>query len=107
MAGAWGPPGGARDSHETELESEPSARPRRKCGLDPAGVRVHGVFTDDHGGWSYRTVLANAGGLLAAAAISEETREVAWVPVEAVELAEVASGICRAMGPHCGRHSCR
>lgn len=81
--GAWGPPGGARDSHETELHAA-LREATEECGLDPAGVRVHAVLKDDHEGWSYRTVLANAPGLLAAAAISEETREVAWVPVEAV-----------------------
>jgi 8-oxo-dGTP diphosphatase len=81
--GAWGPPGGARDSHETEL-SAALREAAEECGLDPAGVTVHGVLSDDHGGWNYRTVLANASRLLAAAAISEETREVAWVPVEAV-----------------------
>ena len=81
--GAWGPPGGARDSHETELHAA-LREATEECGLDPAGVQVHGVLKDDHEGWSYRTVLANAPGLLAAGAISEETREVAWVPVEAV-----------------------
>ena len=46
---------------------------------------MHGVLSDDHGGWTYQTVLANAAVPLAAAAVSEETSEVAWVPVPEVE----------------------
>jgi 8-oxo-dGTP diphosphatase len=81
--GAWGPPGGARDSHETDL-SAALREAEEECALDPAEVVVHGVLTDDHGGWTYRTVLANAPVPLAAFAVSEETREVAWVPVDDV-----------------------
>ncbi len=81
--GAWGPPGGARDSHESELRAA-LREASEECGLDPAGVTVHAVLSDDHGGWCYRTVLASASRPLAAAAVSEETKEVAWVPVEAV-----------------------
>src|SRR5262249_4425821 len=57
----------------------------RSAPPDRPPARVHGVLTDDRGGWTYQTVLANAAAPLAAAAISEETREVAWVPVSDVE----------------------
>jgi len=56
-----------------------------ECAIDPRSVRVHGVVTDDHGGWTYQTVLASAAAPLAAAAVSQETSEVAWVPVAEVE----------------------
>jgi len=82
--GAWGPPGGARDSHESGVRAA-LREAIEECAIDPRPVRVHGVLTDDHGGWTYQTVLANAAAPLAAAAISEETREVAWVPVSDVE----------------------
>jgi 8-oxo-dGTP diphosphatase len=81
--GAWGPPGGARDSHETELHTA-LREAEEECALDPDAVTVHGVWRDDHGGWTYRTVLANAPAPLAAFPVSEETREVAWVPVDDV-----------------------
>ncbi len=81
--GAWGPPGGARDSHESELHAA-LREAAEECALDPASVTVHGVLTDDHGGWTYQTVLANAPRLVRALAVSEETKEVAWVPVGAV-----------------------
>src|SRR5262249_27168317 len=82
--GSWGPPGGARDSHESGVRAA-LREAIEECAIDPRPVRVHGVLTDDHGGWTYQTVLANAAAPLAAAAISEETREVAWVPVSDVE----------------------
>jgi 8-oxo-dGTP diphosphatase len=81
--GAWGPPGGARDSHESELNAA-LREAEEECALDPASVTVHGVLRDDHGGWAYRTVLANAPMPLRAFPVSEETKEVAWVRVDDV-----------------------
>jgi len=83
-AGAWGPPGGARDSHESVMRAA-LREAIEECAIDPRSVRVHGVATDDHGGWTYQTVLASTAAPLAAAAVSEETSEVAWVPVADVE----------------------
>jgi 8-oxo-dGTP diphosphatase len=82
--GAWGPPGGARDSHESVVRAA-LREAIEECAIDPRPVRVHGVLSDDHGGWTYQTVLANTAVPLAAAAVSEETSEVAWVPVADVE----------------------
>ncbi len=82
--GAWGPPGGARDSHESVVRAA-LREAIEECAIDPRPVRVHGVLSDDHGGWTYQTVLANTAVQLAAAAVSEETSEVAWVPVAEVE----------------------
>ena len=81
--GAWGPPGGARDSHESEVHTA-LREAEEECAIDSSAVTVHGVLRDDHGGWTYRTVLGRADGLLRAFPVSEETREVAWVPVEDV-----------------------
>ncbi len=82
--GTWGPPGGARDSHESELHTA-LREAAEECALDPTGVTVHGVLRDDHGGWAYRTVLANAPAPLAAFPVSEETKEVAWVRADDVD----------------------
>jgi 8-oxo-dGTP diphosphatase len=81
--GSWGPPGGARDSHESVVRAA-LREAIEECAIDPGPVRVHGVLSDDHGGWTYQTVLANTAMPLAAAAVSEETSEVAWVPVSEV-----------------------
>jgi 8-oxo-dGTP diphosphatase len=82
--GSWGPPGGARDSHESVVRAA-LREAIEECAIDPRSVRVHGVLSDDHGGWTYQTVLANTAVPLAAAAVSEETSEVAWVRVGDVE----------------------
>jgi 8-oxo-dGTP diphosphatase len=82
--GAWGPPGGARDSHESAVRAA-LREAIEECAIDPRAVSVHGVSADDHGGWSYETVLASADAPVAVAPVSEETSEVAWVPVADVE----------------------
>jgi 8-oxo-dGTP diphosphatase len=83
-AGTWGPPGGARDSHESVVAAA-LREAAEECAIDPGSVIVHGVLRDDHGGWAYATVLANSFVPLPAVAISEETSAVAWVPVPDVE----------------------
>ncbi len=83
-AGAWGPPGGARDSHESAVHAA-LREAAEECAIDAAAVSVHGVAADDHGGWTYQPVLASAAAPLRAGAVSEETSEVAWVPVGEVE----------------------
>jgi 8-oxo-dGTP diphosphatase len=81
--GAWGPPGGARDSHESELHTA-LREAEEECAIDASAVTVHGVLRDDHGGWTYRTVLGYTARRLSAFPVSEETKEVAWVPVDDV-----------------------
>jgi 8-oxo-dGTP pyrophosphatase MutT (NUDIX family) len=81
--GTWGPPGGARDSHESAVRAA-LREAAEECGIVPEEVSVHGVHQDDHGGWTYQTVLANAAAPFAVTAASEETRGVAWVPVAEV-----------------------
>jgi 8-oxo-dGTP diphosphatase len=82
--GAWGPPGGAMDSHESPVRAA-LREAIEECAIDPRPVLVHGVRADDHGGWTYHTVLANTAVPLAAAVASEESSEVAWVPETQVE----------------------
>jgi 8-oxo-dGTP diphosphatase len=81
--GSWGPPGGARDSHESASHAA-LREAEEECAIDPAAVSVHGVLRDDHGGWTYDTVLANAAAPLTAFPVSDEAKEVAWVPVDEV-----------------------
>ena len=82
--GAWGPPGGARDSHESAVHAA-VREAVEECAIEPALVTVHGISADDHGGWVYRTVLAHAAAPIAAAPVSEETSEVAWASAADVE----------------------
>lgn len=81
--GMWGPPGGARDSHETVIHAA-LREAAEECAIAPAAVTVRGILLDDHGGWTYQTVLGSAPALLDAVATSEETSEVGWIPVAEV-----------------------
>jgi 8-oxo-dGTP diphosphatase len=76
--GTWGLPGGARDSHETVLAAA-EREAEEECGVRPGLVRPRGIFTDDHGGWSYTTVLAEAAGPFEVESDYDETEDVAWV----------------------------
>ncbi len=90
--GTWGLPGGARDSHESAL-SAALREAAEECGVPPDVVRPRGVFTDDHGGWSYTTVLAEAEKPFAVLSDDDETDEVAWVPVPEVERLDLHPGL--------------
>jgi 8-oxo-dGTP diphosphatase len=81
--GHWGPPGGARDSHETPVHAA-LRETAEECGIDPGAVTVHGLLADDHGGWTYHTVLAAAQAPLRATPAADEIREVAWIPAAEV-----------------------
>ncbi len=76
--GTWGMPGGARDSHESVLTAA-LREATEECGVPPELVRPRGIFTDDHGGWSYTTVLAQAAGAFEVESDYNETEDVAWV----------------------------
>jgi 8-oxo-dGTP diphosphatase len=76
--GTWGVPGGARASWETpeqaalrELDEEVTVALSDLC-ID----RVH---HDDHGRWSYWTVIGSAGSPLVAQPRGQETAEMRWV----------------------------
>jgi 8-oxo-dGTP diphosphatase len=77
--GTWGLPGGARDSHESAL-SAALREAAEECGVPSGAVHQRAVFTDDHGGWAYTSVLADAPGPFAVQSDDDETDEVAWVP---------------------------
>jgi len=76
--GTWGLPGGARDSHESALAAA-LREAHEECGVPAGAVRQRAVFTDDHGGWSYTTVLAEADEPFAVRSDNDESDEVAWV----------------------------
>jgi 8-oxo-dGTP diphosphatase len=78
-AGTWGPPGGARDSHESAV-SAALREAAEECAVPPGAARIHGLLDDDHGGWSYETVVADADAAFGVLAASGEAPEVAWVP---------------------------
>jgi len=82
--GTWGLPGGARDSHESALAAA-LREAAEECGVPAGAVRPSAVFTDDHGGWAYTSVLAEAAEPFAVLSDDDETDEVAWVAVPNVD----------------------
>ena len=56
QGGTWGVPGGARDSGETAIVAA-LRETGEEAGIEPAAVRPIGLLLDDHGGWSYSTVV--------------------------------------------------
>jgi 8-oxo-dGTP diphosphatase len=76
--GTWGLPGGARDSHESPVDTA-FREAAEECGVPAGAARPRGIFTDDHGGWSYTTVLAEAVAPFAVLSDDHESDEVAWV----------------------------
>lgn len=55
----WGLPGGARDSHESAGQAA-LREAAEEAGVPADAVAVRGELSDDHGGWSYVTVIADA-----------------------------------------------
>ena len=79
QGGTWALPGGAMDSDETPAEAA-LREADEECMLDPALVVPRGMRTDDHGGWAYHTVLAQAAEPLRVRADSYESDEAVWLP---------------------------
>jgi 8-oxo-dGTP diphosphatase len=86
----WGIPGGARASHE---DAEAAARREavEEAGLDVSRLHVRQVHVDDHGGWSYQTVVAQAPVPLATTP-NPESLELRWQRVDDVDELELHPG---------------
>jgi 8-oxo-dGTP diphosphatase len=76
--GTWGLPGGAMDSHESVIDAA-LREAAEECGIPADAVTVTGILRDDHGSWSYRTVIGSASEPFTVHAASAETIEVGWV----------------------------
>jgi 8-oxo-dGTP diphosphatase len=81
--GTWAVPGGARDSHEDAV-SAALREAVEETTLDPELISPFGEWVDDHGGWSYTTVLARAAHEVDLAPANAESVAIRWWPVEAV-----------------------
>jgi 8-oxo-dGTP diphosphatase len=90
----WGVPGGARRRTETAVEAA-LRETVEETALDVARVRLTGHHVDDHGGWSYVTVLAHADATLP---VEPERESVAlrWVPLADVESMRLHVGFASA-----------
>lgn len=80
---SWGVPGGARDSHE-DASAAALREAHEEAGLFAADVTLREVSRDDHGGWKYDTVLADARTTLPTTA-NQESESLDWIPLDEVE----------------------
>jgi 8-oxo-dGTP pyrophosphatase MutT (NUDIX family) len=78
----WGIPGGARDSHETP-EQAALREAVEEAALDTSRLTVVDTRRDDHGTWSYVTVLAVTAHPLATSP-NEESVALVWTPLDEV-----------------------
>jgi 8-oxo-dGTP diphosphatase len=97
----WGLPGGARDSHEdptsTALREATEEAALHGASIEPVAMRI-----DDHGGWSYTTVLARPRTELAPHAANAESTEIRWWPESEVAGLPLHHGLA-ATWPHVRR----
>ena len=79
----WGIPGGARDSHERIIQSA-IREAVEETGIDPTEISALDTYLDDHGNWSYSTVIVQATSALEAHELNDESHEIRWVLFEDV-----------------------
>ncbi len=84
QGGTWGMPGGARDSHEDAVETA-LREAHEEADIDPAAVAPVGWWLDDHGGWSYTTIVARPLRPLEPRAKNAESTEVCWWALDDVD----------------------
>ncbi|HEX7162568.1 MAG TPA: NUDIX hydrolase [Trebonia sp.] len=83
QGGTWALPGGAMDSDEMPAEAA-LREADEECMLDPKLVVPRGLYSDEHGGWAYHTVLAQAAEPLRVYSDAYESDEAVWLPADEV-----------------------
>jgi 8-oxo-dGTP diphosphatase len=96
--GTWALPGGARDSHENPVAAA-LREAVEETTLDPTQVTPFGEWVDDHGGWSYTTVLARTDHPVDLAPANAESVAITWWPVADVDGLPLHAGFAAAW-PH-------
>ena len=99
--GTWAVPGGARDSHEDVLTTA-LREASEETTLLASDLTPYAEWVDDHGGWSYTTVLARADSGLDPAPANPETEAIGWWDVDAVAGLPLHAGFAAAW-PHLQR----
>ncbi|MFD7094732.1 NUDIX hydrolase [Streptomyces xanthophaeus] len=79
----WSLLGGARDSHESAAQAA-VREAVEESDLDAAGLHAERVVRDDHGGWSYDTVIVSLDRQLPVRPVEGESLALAWVPLSEV-----------------------
>jgi 8-oxo-dGTP diphosphatase len=79
--GTWGVLGGARNRGET-AEVTAAREAAEEAGIVAGSYTIAGCYVDDHGGWSYTTVVGRATSAFPARHLTAESLAVDWVDVE-------------------------
>ncbi len=89
----WGVPGGARDSGE-DAATAAFREAVEETGVDTSVLRVRETRTEDHGRWSYVTVLADTPVPLPVVP-THESDDLRWVPEEEIPTLRLHPGLAR------------
>jgi 8-oxo-dGTP diphosphatase len=84
QGGTWALPGGARSSTENALATA-RREAQEEAAVDPREVTPSHSWVDDHGTWSYTTVVGHAVRPLEVRAADPESVELRWVPLGEVD----------------------
>ena len=95
QGGTWGIPGGARDSDETAVAAA-LLESAEEANLQPTAVRPYGQLIDDHGGWSYTTVLGDPIAPVDPEPTGGESEDVRWVDAAGVDALPLHPGFAAA-----------
>jgi 8-oxo-dGTP pyrophosphatase MutT (NUDIX family) len=82
--GRWGIPGGARNHDETAVEAA-LREAWEEAALEPSDIEPLGVYVDDHGGWSYSTVVSRPRRPISPMAGNAESVSVEWIERDRVD----------------------
>ncbi len=93
--GTWGVPGGARARGEDGMAAA-LREATEEAGVPPAVVHPWVSVVDEHGPWSYTTVVAEAGAPVEPVAADAESVELRWVTARLVETLPLHPGFAAA-----------
>ncbi len=91
----WAVPGGARDSHEEPITAA-LREAAEEAALDPAEIAPYCEWLDDHGGWSYTTIVARTGAGLRLAPANAESTAIRWWAIDEVAALRLHDGFAAA-----------
>ena len=91
--GTWSLVGGARDSHEDEVDAA-LRESAEEAGVPAGSIRVIGsLIGADHHDWSYTYVVACTDRPIEAIVLTAESDELRWVPVDQVAALPMHRGL--------------
>ena len=73
----WAVPGGARDSHENPMAAA-LREAVEETSLDPGQIDPFSEWVDEHGGWSYTTILARSSSRTTVEPANAESTAIRW-----------------------------